>query len=84
MLLRPDRTMELKDWKGKGCMMRDSPICRVEAIVSGSMASGVVVWRSAVLRLSCEGLWCWGCGEVRVYVNNMTVGGVGRNERTLW
>ena len=54
------------------------------AVVSGDMGSGVIVWRSAVSRLSCGGCGVGGCGEVRVYVNNMTVGGVGRNERTLW
>ena len=45
---------------------------------------GVGVWRSDVSRLSCGGCGVGGCGEVRVYVNNMTVGGVERNERTLW
>ena len=31
-----------------------------------------------------EGCGVGGGGEVRVYVKNMTVGGVGRRERTLW
>ena len=35
-----------------------------------------------MLRLLWERLWCWGCGEVRVYVNNITVRGVsGENGR---
>ena len=50
LLLRPDRTMELKDWKGKGCMMRDSPT--------------VSRTKSAGLRLSSRGQWRRGssCG----------------------
>ena len=31
-----------------------------------------------------EGCGVGGGGELRVYVKNMTVGGVGRRERTLW